>query len=390
MYSTHIDEKNLVILRKVHYVKSYKELCALIHLIPAKRGPEREAQFNEIKRYYNVKRNNDNSYSISFITEDDRKRANGQIITLDGKEVDLLSPNLYANTGIYDYINYRLIMNADSSKHRKQTKQTLVLDCFCRTKLARYLLNKYNTFALARYSDYALSLMDKYVIHRLYDLVDTQIERLVAEDILCADYYYIDNDKQRICLSKEDMDSIERQALSSAGCENTYQVYQSKATKEIFTNTRNSLVLAKTGKEVFVSRYNVNFSENITQDKYQSYRDMFYVDSEESQIILTKFFDAFRKKAYFCLKRDIENSDDPVLTRFDGGWQALRIIDEYCAYMYNAPSSSYLKSQVFYSLEQLKKWQETLKHSYTKYYDDNKYAYVGYMNLYNIQNFLSK
>ena len=77
--------------------------------------------------------------------------------------------------------------------------------------------------------------------------------------------YYIDNDKQRIYLSKEDMDSIERQALSSAECENTYQVYQSKATREIFTNTRNSLVLAKTGKEVFVSRYNVNFSENIPQ-----------------------------------------------------------------------------------------------------------------------------
>lgn len=129
-------------LRGKHHFNSYQQLCAALGIVPAPRGPQREAQKQEVQKLYQMSVRANNSIDLLRIpvkeAERQKKLDRGQIRVIDGMEVDLGSNLLYKNTCIDQLILFRALTTAN----RTNTKEGFVTSCFDRTKFFRELLTR--------------------------------------------------------------------------------------------------------------------------------------------------------------------------------------------------------------------------------------------------------
>ena len=378
-------------LRKTHQAKSYKELCELLNIEPAKRGAEKQAQIKEIKKTHCLVKHRNGSFTISPKASEEKPKEEGQVAIIDGTEVDLKNTKNFANTGIYDYIDYKLITNADYRQTRKDTKQALVTECFCRSKLFKELLDKNNYELLKKYNKIALEAVNKYAISRLSALVDSEIKKLEKSGLIVQDSYYIDKDKCRINIAEDKQKELEQKALSDVHCVTSYQACSHPSTKQRFINARNKYIQEETGITPIAKKFHVNFSDSIKEEDYDRYKDNFYIGAQESQIILTKFFNVFRAKLCFDLKRkNAKGEYVEKITGFDSNLEAIKIIEEYCAYMTTPSLSSFEAPVAFYNLNDILAWQEEKNKAWSDEYNDTLYCSSDQQNIYNIKNFLDE
>ena len=100
-------------LRRTHTFKSYKEMCAALEL-PIKRGEEKAKQLEDLGKLYNVTKKKNGWFVITKINramrseeKKNKKIASGQMVTIDGAQVDLRGRGKYKDTGIYDYVYFK-------------------------------------------------------------------------------------------------------------------------------------------------------------------------------------------------------------------------------------------------------------------------------------------
>jgi len=101
-------------LRGTHKFKSYKEMCAALEIIPASPGKDRDAQMEMIRELYYITKKTNGSFVITRINramrskeKKSKKIDSGQIVTIDGAQVDLRGRGKYKDTGIYDYVYFK-------------------------------------------------------------------------------------------------------------------------------------------------------------------------------------------------------------------------------------------------------------------------------------------
>lgn len=69
------ENKNLgqiKLIKGKHTYNSYKDMCNALNILPAKRGQEKEQQIKEIEKYYKLKKNSDNTITLTYKTKKDK------------------------------------------------------------------------------------------------------------------------------------------------------------------------------------------------------------------------------------------------------------------------------------------------------------------------------
>lgn len=370
-------------LRKPRKFQTQAEMFEYFELDLGKRGKERNAQMKLIRKTHVVEKRANGSYLVTPITKKYQQRQKGQLVTIDGIEVNLEGRNVYAKTGIRDYIDYIILTNADPRFKRTDTKPALINQCFCRSKLFKELLLRDNDDIISHYDKNALEIVNKYVLRRLYSLVDSEITRLEKAGIIEVSTYYIDEKHYKIDLSEEDEEEIIQKALYKAGCKNKFEACSNSIIRPTYLKIRNTLIQEKTGHKPVAKKYYLSFSDSISPEEYNNYKNEYYFGAQESQIILTKFFDIFRAKICHTLsKKDDFGKDATKLLHLDGKEEAISIVNEYCAYMTTPSTYSIEPAEAFYNIEDLLSWQEERNKAWTDEYDDTLYCSTREMNFY--------
>ena len=60
------------LIKGKHTYNSYKDMCDALNILPAKRGQEKERQIKEIEKYYKLKKNSDNTITLTYKTKKDK------------------------------------------------------------------------------------------------------------------------------------------------------------------------------------------------------------------------------------------------------------------------------------------------------------------------------
>lgn len=378
------------IIKTTIRAKSYQEVCSILEETPRPRGEPRQKHMEEIGRFYKIVKKKNNSYVLNLWTKELREIESGQRVMVDNKMVNLHSPFLFCETGIQRYIDYRIIQNASNKFHKLQTKQAFVCDCFCRSKLFLYLLSTDSQLFLKNYSLVALDIVDDFTTDVLYHLVLNEIKRLQSKGIVVVEEYFVDNNMAKIPLSKKDEKEITNKALSYAGCGNLKQVFTNAPKRQKYIEERDRLIFEKTKRIVKLKKFSVNFSPAIPRKDYESYCKQYFINTEESQEILTNFFDTLRAKLCWTIKEKAKAEKNILkLNRFDGASEAIKIIQEYCAYTNAPPNLQAKRWKTFYSVAELHLWQCRNKEIlYSELEDDYPMSY-GKFNLYRIQDYLA-
>lgn len=349
-------------LRGKHHYNSYQKLCAALDMVPAPKGPKREAQKQEIQRLYQMSVRANNSIDLVRIPvkeiERQKKLDRGQIRVIDGMEVDLGSNLLYKNTCIDQLILFRALTTAD----RTNTKEGFVTSCFDRTKFFRELLTRGALDPEAKkYSVESMNIVHELVVSRLYSMVTTRLRRFEEKEyIQLHRFYLLGNDGEA---SVEEVQPYVELALREMGLKTEFQAYANKQTREKFLELRSDYYQRDCGEKILCKRFIIEpLLELNVQEFYVGCDDtIVYLTNRDIQIILTSFFDIFREKAIFDLERSIKpqlgkgrpSKKQEMMRQIKKEHieEVKEIINTYCAYM-NTP----LKKEdrkAFYSIEEL-------------------------------------
>ena len=347
------------ILRKQRKFASYKEMCKALDIMPAPRGSQREVQREEIQKHYEMKVQKNKSIILNPLTEKGERIKNGQLVIIDGNEVDLCSKSLYCNTHINDYILYVAL----SKSNYINTKEGVVINCFKSMRLFKTLLLRGNINELSKYKAGSLNLVNEYVIRRLNAFVTYRLKKFEAEGLIETETYYQTmvgiEDKDGICdngyASVEEVDMSVRNALEKLDLRTEYQAFENKYIREKFIKLRNEYFKSETGRILLAKRFVVR--PKIENDNIKKYE----LSNKECQVILTSYYDIFREKLCYDLEHCREKNASVNARRKNANdwWhyrkEAQEIIQNYCAYMTSD------KNNVFYSLDDLGDWEEQIK-----------------------------
>lgn len=349
-------------LRGKHHFKSYQQLCAALGIVPAPRGPQREAQKQEVQKLYQMAVRANNSIDLMRIpvkeAERQKKLDRGQIRVIDGMEVDLGSNLLYKNTCIDQLILFRALTTAN----RTNTKEGFVTSCFDRTKFFRELLTRGALDPEAKkYSVESMNIVHELVVSRLYSMVNTRLKRFEEKEYIQLRRFYLLGNKDEA--SVEEVQPYVELALREMGLKTEFQAYASKQTREKFLELRSEYYKRDYGEKILCKRFIIEpLLELDVQEFYVGCDDtIVYLTNRDIQIILTSFFDIFREKAIFDFERSIKpklgkgrpSRKQKVMRQVKKEHieEVKEIINTYCAYM-NTPHIKE-KPRSFYSIEEL-------------------------------------
>lgn len=331
----------------------------MLDIEPAPRGEKREAQKAEIQQHYKMQIHRNKSITLTPLTEKSNKIASGQIVVIDGKEVDLCSNSLYKTTHIDEYILHMALMK---SQHIN-TKQGFVINCFKSMRLFKELLARHDDTERAKYQPGSLNLVDEYVMRRLSAMVDNRLKRFGNEGFIKVHSYY-----QLKGGGEADIESVKfalSQALDEMGLRTEYQAYAYKETRERFLELRNHIFRQETGKELLAKRMEI---EPLIYDEDELAK--YHMINMDCMVTLTAFYDIFREKVCYDLqhprtgRKSSENARKFAEKRLKYGKEAREIIQEYCVYE-TSPIDKSLR-ETFDCLDDIPNW----KNKVDTFYED--------------------
>ena len=320
---------------------SYKELCEYLGIEPARRGAEREKQMQELSANYDIAKKKGGRYAITYITSAEQQRrkgiAAGWIVTIEGTEVNLRSPNCYQSTGIDQYI-LSCALTATTA-----TKTGFILLCFHQCDYFQKILCSDYTGAGSLHD-----LREAYTISALAAADEIISSRLVGKiDYLLTDYEkkgYI-NVKQDCLLNDGshatvgEIQPYVEQALMNLNLESEFHACHVRATREKFFRERNRLYQEATGTDLCIRRKELHITPLIKP----SHKQYPHIGPQTQEEILRKFFEVLRAKLLYDLRTKNKyarllpsGKDRNGIHKKTVAEQTAEIISEYCVYFPDA------------------------------------------------------
>jgi len=211
-------------LRGTKKFKSQKDMFAALEIALAKRGKERDAQIKEIGKVYSVSRKENGSYELTRITKQmrskekkDEKIASGQIVTIDGMQVDLKGGGKYKKTGIYDYVYFVTFLQVFSSEKEFTTWQFCQI-CFKGMVYyrKRYCLNDHLDIDSARkkqimnYGDSMISVVVNEIVKNILKWLDKNCDY----DLRLESFYVMSDDSRTFGIEIKEIGRLYRRCKS--------------------------------------------------------------------------------------------------------------------------------------------------------------------------------
>ena len=249
------------ILRKQKRFPSYKEMCKELDIVPAPRGAERDAQKSEIQQFYEMNIQKNNSIILKPLTKKGERIKNGQLVIVDGNEVDLCSRLLYSKTHLDDYILYVALSRSDNIN----TKQDFIINCFKSMMLFQTLMLRDNVTELSKFKAGSLNLVDEYVIRRLNAMVTYRLEKFEHDGLIEIEQCYATKegvkDKDGVVdygyASMEQVESSIRNALEKLDLRSEYEAFQNENIRDKFIQLRDDYFYSETGRVLLAKRFYV-------------------------------------------------------------------------------------------------------------------------------------
>ena len=278
---------------------SYKELCAFLEIEPAPRGPAKKKQLEELQKTYDITKHTSGRFKVTYITQEERKRkegiASGQIQTIDGVKVDLVSPTRYKHTRIDDYILY-CALNADT-----ETMRDFQVLCFYQCNYYYKLLSREYSgpddldSLQGQYDTFILDKADELICGRLDDRVDYRLKQFEKKNYIKVWRCYLLSDKSTIAIDA--VEDCVKKALKDVGCENEYYAFRTKATREKYIELRNKYFQEATKTDLEIRRKELHITPLLSpdDDRYPK------LTQEQCAEILNHFFNVFRANILYDL-----------------------------------------------------------------------------------------
>lgn len=341
---------------------SYKEMCAFLNIEAALRGPARQKQLSELRKYYDIETHKGGRYTLTYLTQQEREHrdgiSSGKIKVIDGYEVNLKAPTCYEHTKIDQTILYFAL------NYNAETFAEFLAQCFGGCRYFRHILSQstdeqYSFNALCkRYwiHDHeadnrvllTLSATDDLIRDRLKKKVENSLSSFEQSGFIQVKEVYLLSDYQRV--GAELIQPYVDQAYKNLGFQYPSIDMKSKAKREAFKKERNKLYQVDyPDKEIWRKEFQITPLLSPQSVEYPS------MTEDELNHSLTLFFNVLREKLLYTVRMATNRIGFPAVQPNYGKAFALdtmakAIIQTYCVFEADANESQRLQNYNFYAV----------------------------------------